>query len=87
MCFEKKWAVVSFNVSKCKGKSDVVEVVVNVHGWWNLVVKVVLCGLLHHDDAAIGKGGIVKFVVAFMFKFEVSGSAYGEGSDGFVILW
>ena len=79
--------VVGDDVSKGERKSNVVEVVVDVRGWWNLVVKVVLCGLLHNDDAAVGKGGIVKFVVAFMFKFEVSGSAYGEGGDGFVFLW
>ena len=77
----------SFNVSKGERKSNVVEVVVDVCGWWDLVSKVLLCGLFHNDDAAIGKGGVKQFVVAFMLEFEFSGSAYGEGSDGFVMLW
>ena len=82
------WVVAVWcDVSEGEGNSNVVKCVVLLCCGRYLVFVIMLCGLFHNDDAAIGKGGVKLFVVAFMLEFEFSGSAYGEGSDGFVMLW
>ena len=77
--------VVRGYVSKGERNSNVVEVVVNLCSWWYLVFEMLLCGFLHNCDTAIGKCNIIKFVVVFVLKFELSGCANGEGCDGFVM--